>query len=204
MTHGPEWFERIYDSLAYEDSLPFYKRWVFRWIISPIDDFYTWKYWKVDTKVDRFKNAIMRVKKGYDWSDQWNMNNWFIGKAEAMLEHWLEYGPTGSPMCEDMDGEEMTYETWVGYLREMHEGFKLWNTYEDSIRWPNEEPPKAAKVSKSHCPIEDQPEYSCWHNDAHYMTFDGKWRKCSMDKDERAKFERAMQLFCKYVEAMWD
>lgn len=189
----PSW---VQDRSHWDDSPSLSKKLLFRIIIDPVDTIYTWWWHNVSRRIDRAENAIMRIKKGYDWSDQWNINQWFISTIVPMLDYWLEKGPMGNPVCDDEDGKEMTYEKWVEYLTEMRDGFKLWLTYE--TEFPEVLPPDGVEIIKS------KDHESCYHNGAHYMTFDSVWNKCCMDNDERKKFERAMVLFSKYMEAMWD
>lgn len=203
---APEWVEakfRWYDDPAW------YKRLGYRMIILPIDRFYTWKYWKVDNKVADVQNAIMRVRKGHDWVDVWNMNSWFASNAVKILEAWINHPPMGHPVMNNEDGTEMTYEQWIDILNEMLVGFKLWDDYEGSGNWakldkPHENPDNLID-GKPACPhIGEGPSPSYWHEGAHYMNFDGVWTKCSMTTEEREKFKRSLFLFATYFENLWD
>jgi hypothetical protein len=189
---SPDWVE---DRFEWEHDSAWYKRLVFRTIVDPIDDFYCWRYrWVINPWHD-LQNAIMRVKKGHDYSDVWNMNSWFINNAVPILEHWLAHPPMGNPVMDDEDGVEMTYDKWISILNEMLDGFKLYKMYESSDAWPSVDLPP--------CPVIEG-RSSVYHDDAHYMIFDGKWLKTSMTKTEHKKFKRSLYLFCKYFEGLWD
>jgi hypothetical protein len=212
--YRPEWFEAIYEEFARDHGQPWYKRWVFIGIIDPIDDFFCWWGHRVHSPWLDLQNAIMRVKKGHDWTDVWNMNSWFINNAVPILEHWLAQPPMGHPVClcttdYDVDDYEMTYEKWVSILTEMLEGFKLYKRYEGSCDWPTLDAPHpnpdnliGGKPTLPH--IGKGPPSSYWHEDAHYMIFDGVWNKTSMTKTEYKKFKRSLFLFTEYFETLWD
>ena len=202
----PEWFESLYDKFAYDHDCPWYKRWVFIGIIEPVDDFFAWWYRRVTSPWHDIVNAYMRVKYHVDWSDTWNMNDWFINGAVAILERWLERGPMGQPVIDGETGEIMEYEEWTGILNEMLEGFKLWQTYEGGGDFPEIEPDiyDSGTYRERFSIFDNELEKSCWKDGAHYMTFDGVWHKCSMTAEEEEKYQRALDLFAKYHGTLWD
>jgi hypothetical protein len=215
---SPDWIEWFNDN--WEAPLPWYKRWFYRLIIEPVDDFCSWWYHNVTDKWHDFNNAKMRVKKGYDWCDIWNMNDWFVTGAVGILEDWkavydadpeMEF-PCGTPCIKDEDGNNMTHEKWTSILLEMLEGFKLWHDFEGSgNNWVelDEEPTYANMIVdrdgiKIERDDEKYPNMSYWHNGAHFMKFDGVWTKCGMNFEEEDKYQHALNLFAKYHAALWD
>lgn len=214
--NSPSWIEWFMDN-GWEDSPASYKRWVFRIVIDPLDDFFCWWDRRVTQRWQSAKNAYLRVKQGYDWSNVWNMNDWFISGAVGILETWVEVYeadpetdfPMGTPCIIDEDGNEMSHEKWASILLEMLEGFKLWHDYEGSgHNWETVEEPTYAnmiigrdgrKVERS-----DNPDSSYWHDGAHFMKFDGKWKKCGLSFEEEDKYQRALDMFAKYHGALWD
>jgi hypothetical protein len=202
----PEWIE---DRVGWETSQTFYKRMLFRLIIDPAETICMWWSYRVGARWYAFKNRIMKIKKGYDYSDVWNMNDWFIENAVAILETWLAHPnqPSGSPCTDDETGKEMTYEKWVSILNEMLEGFKLYKVFEMDggiVQEPHDVYDTGTyRTGKSF--FDKGGQYKSCHVDgAHYMTFDGVWNKMSMTKTEYAKYEKALALFAKYHGGLWD
>ena len=129
------------------------------------------KFWNLYWKI---KDAYLRAKQGYTWSDVWNINDWFIDHMIPMLEHLLKHGSHSCPTGED--GEPM--ENWDDILNEMLEGFKCWKVAEEGILLPESE----------------------W-KEVGGITLDCRY---DMNDEERAKYEHALQLFAKWHCAMWD
>jgi len=210
--HSPSWIEWFHDN--WEEPLPWYKRWFFRIVIDPIEDFYAWKYWKIDQRWQSLQNAIMRVKHGHDWVDTWNMNSWFAKNACEILEHWAEHG-CGYPCGEDENGNDWTHESWKATLLEMREGFKLWNTFEyGSVELTEDELPELTDpeeikgrdelkggIKGLPCPNGYK---SFFHEGAHYMTHDSVWHKHGLTHNERKKLKKSLSLFAEHFETLWD
>lgn len=206
--YQPYWFFNIYEKFAHDHDCAWYKRWFFIGIIDPVDDFFCWWGRRVLDPWHDAKNAYLRVKQGYDYSDVWNMNDWFINGAVGILETWLETEdcPMGSPVVDGETGEAMNYDEWIGILNEMLEGFKLWQTYEGGGEFPEIVPDiyDSGTHHFSRCIFDKKPSESCWKDGAHYMTFEGVWHKCSMTTEEYKKYEKALALFAKYHATLWD
>ena len=68
---------------------------------------------------DKLARRYQRFKRGYAWSDVWNMNTWFMDTVKPMLIHLRDYG-IGMPMslCGD---DEHTRDAWEAVLTEMIE-----------------------------------------------------------------------------------
>lgn len=205
--------QSIEDFIDSADDRNRFNRWIILKIIEPVAFELDCRTRRIRDKWNDFKNAKMRVKKGYDLANIWNMNDWFIDGAVGILESWrdafkdcdMEF-PSGTPCIDDEDGNEMTHEKWTSILLEMLEGFKLWQTFEGSGSYPEIEPPEGSEIREKNCLIDDTEKCSsCFaENGAHYMTFDGVWHKCSMTKDEEAKYQHALNLFARYHGALWD
>lgn len=65
----------------------------------------------LSNKWRNFRKKCQRFKRGYAWSDVWNMYDWFIDTNKPMLEHLL-YTHQGCP-C-GIDNKE-----WEAILQEM-------------------------------------------------------------------------------------
>ena len=65
----------------------------------------------LSNKWRNFRKRCQRFKRGYAWSDVWNMYDWFIDTNKSMLEHLL-YTHQGYP-C-GIDNKE-----WEAILQEM-------------------------------------------------------------------------------------
>lgn len=165
---------------------PWYGRVYFRTIIDPVRKISSWWEWKVDSKIADIQNAGMRVKHGHDWVDRWNMNSWFIRNAIPILDTMIEKGmgfPTNFESRED----------WEAVLIEMRDGFKVYAAHEFSM------PELPCKPD-----LDIDNGGSGYKNGGHYMEFDGVWCKTTMDNDDMAKLNRALELFKEHFLSLWD
>lgn len=66
---------------------------------------------------DKFRRRCQRFKRGYAYSDVWNMNTWFMDTVKPMLIHLRDYG-IGMPMelCGDFEHDR---DAWEAVLTEM-------------------------------------------------------------------------------------
>lgn len=74
----------------------------------------------------KFKRSCQRFKRGYSYSDVWNMDHWFINTVKPMLMHLRDYG-IGIPSelyVEYVDGGNER-ERWETVLTEMIECLEL-------------------------------------------------------------------------------
>ena len=65
-----------------------------------------------------------RFKRGYAYSDVWDMDFWFMRTAKPMLTHLRDYG-IGVPNALYLEGAENEREAWESILTEMIECLEL-------------------------------------------------------------------------------
>ena len=73
-----------------------------------------------------FRKRCQRFKRGFAWSDVWDMDAWFISTAKPMLEHLLKKH-CGHPY--NIENEE-----WEAILKEMIECLELMDADESRAR----------------------------------------------------------------------
>lgn len=154
--------------------------------------------WKYDRKIRdpyyELKWKIQRGKRGWSDSDSWNMNNWFFENAYGILDKWVksENSNFGHPMIRGM-----TCEKWKGILTEMRDGFKAWIDDENMVGL------MCKRCNKETCHGDDT--CKCEDGSALRWSPDYNWDEYKIIEDERQKkITRALQLFARYAQTMWD
>lgn len=72
---------------------------------------------KIEMAWFRFKSRCQRFKRGYAYTDVWNMDSWFIDTVKPMLIHLRDHGIATPAMLWD-DGEN-NRANWEAVLTEM-------------------------------------------------------------------------------------
>ena len=156
-------------------------------------------YYKLKNKITHaqytFEGKCQRFRRGYSWTDVWNINDWFVIQIIPMLEHLIKHG-IAFPI------DFKCREEWEAILIEMIDGFKLYKTYECDAGIVIDRPTNPDD-STFHEMYDGDGE-SCYVDGAHCMTFQGKWYKMSMTKDEEKKFQHSLDLFNKHFYSLWD
>ena len=92
-------------------------------------------YYKIKNAIRDFHYDLscryQRFKRGYAWSDVWNMDWWFKRTAKPMLIHLRDHG-IGVPNKLYLDGAENERAAWEAILTEMVECLELMD--EDNAR----------------------------------------------------------------------
>lgn len=47
--------------------------------------------YRIESMWGNFRSRCQRFRRGYAWTDVWNMNQWFIDTVRPMLEHLLKH-----------------------------------------------------------------------------------------------------------------
>jgi hypothetical protein len=79
-------------------------------------------YYKIKNAISDLRYDLrvrcQRFKRGYSWSDVWNMDCWFKNMAKPMLTHLRDHG-IGVPWELYKEGAENEREAWEEILTEM-------------------------------------------------------------------------------------
>lgn len=86
---------------------------------------------RIEMKIIDFKNKCSRFKRGYSYSDVWNMFDWFLEVMPPMLTKLRDEG-IGVPQDLWLEGAENEREKWEVILTEMITLLALMN--EDGAR----------------------------------------------------------------------
>lgn len=73
---------------------------------------------------DKFRRRCQRFKRGYAYSDVWDMDYWFMRTVKPMLTHLRDHG-IGVPGALYLDGAENERAAWEAILTEMIECLDL-------------------------------------------------------------------------------
>ena len=96
-------------------------------------------FYKIKYAWDNFRRRIQRFKRGWAYSDVWNMYCWFMTTLKPMLVH-LKNNHMGVPMEfeNDLDGWTKVLNEMINYLDMMNEdnvydhfGFGDWNSWRE-------------------------------------------------------------------------
>ena len=75
-------------------------------------------FYRIKNAWYKFKRRCQCFKRGYSWSDVWNMNSWFMRTVKPMLIHLRDHG-IGIPLDLYLDGAENERAAWEDVLTEM-------------------------------------------------------------------------------------
>ena len=85
-----------------------------------------------------FRRNLQRFRRGWAYTDVWDLDSWFIGMLEPMLRHLKEHH-SGVPVC-------YTEEEWEQRLDEMVKHLHLMDEYNVSKELYGENPKKYQQV----------------------------------------------------------
>ena len=142
-----------------------------------IDLYYKGK-WKVYYFFRDLKFAWQQARRGYNESDVWNINFWFIEHIIPLLEE-MNSNRQGHP-------SDMTDLEWEETIQTMLDGFRLYKKY--YIDWDGEPLPQDKWIPVAWA--KDPPRYV-----KKRYTFNSK---------EEEIFQNALTLFHKYFYNLWD